>query len=66
MKKFAVEKPWGRFIQYTHNEKATVKIIEVKPGGILSLQSHRKRKEFWVILEGKAIVTVGSKVLNLI
>ena len=66
MKKLIVEKPWGKFIQYTHNEKTTVKIIEVKPGGILSLQSHRKRKEFWIILEGKPVVTAGSRVMNLI
>lgn len=60
MMKLIVKKPWGKFIQYTHNEKTTVKIIEVKPSGVLSLQSHKKRKEFWVILEGSPIVTVGN------
>lgn len=65
MMKFTVKKPWGRFAQYTHNEKTTVKIIEVKPSGVLSLQSHRKRKEFWVILEGSPIVTVGNAGMKL-
>src|SRR3989344_6122779 len=65
MMKFIVKKPWGRFIQYTHNEKTTVKIIEVKQSGILSLQSHKKRKEFWAIREGNPVVTVGSVKMKL-
>jgi mannose-6-phosphate isomerase-like protein (cupin superfamily) len=35
-----VEKPWGRFEQYTHNLQSMVKIITVAPGGILSRQYH--------------------------
>ena len=65
MIKLIVKKPWGKFIQYTHNEKTTVKIIEVRPSGILSLQSHKKRKEFWAILEGNPVVTVGSMKMKL-
>ena len=65
MMKLVVKKPWGKFIQYTHNEKTTVKIIEVRTSGILSLQSHKKRKEFWVILEGNPVVTVGSMKMKL-
>jgi hypothetical protein len=39
-----VEKPWGRFEQYTHNVPSTVKIITVVPGGVLSSQYHHKRE----------------------
>ncbi len=46
-----VKKPWGSFTRYTLNRKITVKIIEVKRGGKLSLQSHRNRDELWVALD---------------
>ena len=32
-----VEKPWGKFEQYAHNVRSTVKVITVKPGSALSL-----------------------------
>ena len=38
-----VNKPWGRFEQYTHNLPSTVKIITVAPGGVLSRQYHDQR-----------------------
>ena len=34
----------------------------VKPGGILSLQSHVHRSEHWVVVNGTARVTVGEEV----
>jgi len=34
----------------------------VKPGGILSLQSHLHRAEHWVVVAGTARVTVGEDV----
>jgi mannose-6-phosphate isomerase len=46
-----VEKPWGKFKQYTHNLPSTVKVITVRPGAALSLQYHSKRGELWVILD---------------
>lgn len=45
-----VKKPWGNFKQFILNEKATVKILEVNPNGILSLQKHKKRDEMWYFL----------------
>ena len=56
-----VKKPWGKFEEYTANEKTTVKIISVKRGGILSLQSHKKRKELWVALDDGLTAVVGRK-----
>ena len=58
-----VEKPWGRFEQYTHNVPSTVKIITVVPGGVLSSQYHHKRDELWVILDAGAKVELGEEVL---
>jgi mannose-6-phosphate isomerase len=57
-----VEKPWGRFEQYTHNLPCTVKIITVAPGGILSRQYHHKRDELWVVLDRGACVELDGEV----
>jgi mannose-6-phosphate isomerase len=59
-----VKKPWGKFEQYTHNAVSTVKIITVRPGGILSLQYHHRRDELWVVLDPGARVEVGGRVLH--
>ena len=39
-----------------------VKRIMVKPGGVLSLQSHRHRSEHWIVVAGTAEVTIGDEV----
>lgn len=59
-----VDKPWGRFEQYTHNLPCTVKIITVAPGGILSRQYHHQRDELWVVLDPGARVELGDKTLH--
>ncbi len=59
-----VEKPWGKFQQYTHNVLSTVKVITVQPDGVLSLQYHRGRDELWVILDAGAQVEVGENVMR--
>jgi len=59
---FEIERPWGRFRQFTHNELSTIKIITVLPNEILSLQSHKKREEFWHIISGSGWVEIdGAK-----
>jgi mannose-6-phosphate isomerase-like protein (cupin superfamily) len=45
-----VEKPWGNEKHFLFNKKCTVKILEVNPKQILSLQYHKKRKELWYFL----------------
>ena len=62
---FTIEKPWGKFEQYSHNEKSTVKIISVKKGEILSLQSHEKRDELWVALEEGLTAIINGKEISL-
>jgi mannose-6-phosphate isomerase len=59
-----VEKPWGEFEQYTHNQESTVKIITAAPGGILSSQYHFKRDELWVVLDEGARVKLGDEMLH--
>jgi mannose-6-phosphate isomerase-like protein (cupin superfamily) len=60
-----VKKPWGSFDQYTLNQRSTVKILTLKPGAVTSLQSHKKRREFWVALDKGICVEVGSKKVQL-
>jgi mannose-6-phosphate isomerase len=59
-----VEKPWGKFEQYTHNALSTVKVITVQRGGALSLQYHHRRDELWVVLDSGALIEVGDAVLR--
>ena len=58
-----VEKPWGKFEQYTHNTLSTVKVITVHPGGALSLQYHHLRDELWVVLDTGAQVELDDSVM---
>ena len=59
-----VDKPWGRFEQYTHNLTSTVKIITVAPGGTLSSQYHHHRDELWVVLDPGARVEMDGETLS--
>lgn len=64
IKTFTIEKPWGKFQQFTHNENSTVKIIFVNSGNSLSLQTHTNRSEYWYIISGHPSVTIGEIVKN--
>lgn len=64
MKTLTVTKPWGKFEQFTHNEVTTVKLITVTKGGSLSLQYHAQRSEFWRVIAGNPLVTVGENMIT--
>ena len=55
-------RPWGWYETLCLGTRFQVKRIMVKPGGILSLQSHMHRSEHWVVVNGTARVTVGDEV----
>ncbi len=55
-------RPWGWYETLCLGTRFQVKRIMVKPGGVLSLQSHVHRSEHWVVVEGTARVTVGDDV----
>lgn len=61
---FDVQKPWGKFRQFTQDEVSTVKLIYLNPNQQLSLQSHQGREEFWVIVKGSGQVTIGEEVFE--
>jgi len=56
-----VSKPWGRFLQFTQNEKTTVKILELKKGEETSLQRHKNRNEFWYAIDDGIEVWVKGR-----
>ena len=44
-------RPWGMFETYVRNQACSVKVITIKAGQQLSLQSHRFRSEWWIVLD---------------
>jgi mannose-1-phosphate guanylyltransferase / mannose-6-phosphate isomerase len=55
-------RPWGWFESIASGDRFQVKRIFVKPGGLLSLQSHNHRAEHWIVVAGTAHVTIGEEV----
>lgn len=55
-------RPWGWYETLCLDQRFQVKRIMVRPGGVLSLQSHHHRAEHWVVVAGTAEVTIGQKV----
>ena len=56
-----VLKPWGNYINLSEFNGYKIKKIVVYPNKRLSLQSHNKRSEHWVITKGICRVTLGNK-----
>lgn len=54
-------RPWGWYESLAAGNRFQVKQIMVKPGGMLSLQSHFHRAEHWVVVAGSARVTVDGE-----
>ena len=60
-----VHRPWGTYTVIEEGPGFKIKRIEVKPGGILSLQMHHHRSEHWVVLSGVAGVVNGERELTI-
>ena len=56
------ERPWGQYVTLEIGAGYQAKSIVVKPGGRLSLQSHFRRSEHWVVVQGEATVTINTTV----
>jgi mannose-1-phosphate guanylyltransferase/mannose-1-phosphate guanylyltransferase/mannose-6-phosphate isomerase len=55
-------RPWGWYETLCLGGRFQVKRIMVRPGGVLSLQSHVHRSEHWIVVAGTAEVTIGDEV----
>nr|WP_275672427.1 mannose-1-phosphate guanylyltransferase/mannose-6-phosphate isomerase [Thermomonas alba] len=60
-----VHRPWGSYDSIDIGDGFQVKRIKVKPGARLSLQSHARRAEHWVVVRGTARVTRDNDVFDL-
>ncbi len=58
-------RPWGRFTILADENDHKVKRITVAPGQRLSLQRHNHRREHWLIVSGRATVTLDDTLLEL-
>lgn len=66
MNKVVDIRPWGKFTQYAHNEKVTVKIIEVEPHQKLSVQRHQNRDELWIPLDDGLYALIGDETIRML
>jgi len=53
-------RPWGSFEVLDSGSKFKVKRIIVNPAGCLSLQSHARREECWVVVSGCGEFQLGE------
>jgi len=58
------DRPWGSFFVLVDEERTKVKRLVVNPGQRLSLQSHKHRDEHWVVVQGRASVTLDDETLE--
>ena len=58
-------RPWGTYTILEDTPGYKIKRIEVKPKKRLSLQKHFHRNEHWVVVKGRATVTINDKVFFL-
>jgi len=52
------QRPWGFYKTTVLNEYFQSKVISVRPGQQLSLQSHNHREEHWIVAHGRGIVQI--------
>ncbi|MGN6529585.1 MAG: mannose-1-phosphate guanylyltransferase/mannose-6-phosphate isomerase [Burkholderiaceae bacterium] len=56
-----VHRPWGWYDSIDAGPRFQVKRIMVNPGASLSLQMHHHRAEHWIVVQGTAEVTCGTR-----
>ena len=59
------KRPWGEFQVIDSGDGFQVKRITALPGRRLSLQSHKFRKEHWIVSCGEAEVEIDNKISKL-
>jgi len=58
-------RPWGSYTVLEEQPTYKVKRIEVLPGQRLSYQKHQKRSEHWIVVGGRAIITLNGKDMDM-
>ena len=57
-----VYRPWGSYQTSDFGDRFQVKRLTVNPGQTLSLQKHHHRAEHWIVVQGRAEVTIDDNV----
>lgn len=58
------QRPWGFYKTTVMNDYCQSKIICIYPGGKISLQSHKKREEHWVIVHGIGVIQIDDSLID--
>lgn len=58
------QRPWGFYKTIVLNDYFQSKVISVKPGQQLSLQSHNHREEHWIVAHGTGTVQIEKSIIN--
>ncbi len=58
------QRPWGFYKTTVLNDYYQAKVISVKPGGQLSLQSHNRREEHWIVVHGIGNVQIDQSLVS--
>jgi mannose-1-phosphate guanylyltransferase/mannose-6-phosphate isomerase len=61
-----VFRPWGSYDSVENGSRYQVKRLTVTPGASMSLQLHHHRAEHWIVVAGRARVTRGEEVFELV
>lgn len=59
------KRPWGEYRVLQDAPRFKVKRIDVLPGARLSYQRHERRAEHWLVVEGRARVTLDGRDIEL-
>ena len=59
-KKNVYYRPWGRYVNLFEGKGFLIKELYVKPKGILSLQKHHHRAEYWLVTQGTPRITLNK------
>ena len=54
-------RPWGNYVSIFKGPNFQIKLINVNPDSKLSVQSHKRRSEHWVVINGIATVEIDGK-----
>jgi len=58
------QRPWGFYKTTVMNDYFQSKVISVRPGGQLSLQSHNHREEHWIVAHGVGTVQLDQTIME--
>ena len=59
-KKNVYYKPWGKYVNLFEGKGFLVKELYVKSKSSLSLQKHYHRSEYWLVTNGKPLITINK------